>query len=246
MSARGTAVFNLCRKDLLAAHRPLLLILVIFILYFLQPVWSSLLIMAVGGVFGFLCLFVIFFLEDRNKTEILYLSLPQKRSTIVGARYFLAGLLSLIGGAILFGFVVPLHGLIFSSRPLGSNLQSLLSVEGMAGYLVISAFISALYLPFHHRFGFGRGVILFQIVGVALLAGVAGGMKLVGRAFDFVDFWNDPKNIKDPGAGILDLIGAIRTSLGTTLFLITIVVFVIIATAISLWLSLRFYDRREF
>jgi len=185
-------MFKLCRKDLLAAHRPLLLILVIFILYFLQPVWSSLLIMAIGGGFGFICLFVIFFLEDRNKTEILYLSLPQKRSTIVGARYLLSGLLSLIGGATLFGLVVPLNGLIFPSRPLGSNLQPLLSVEGVAGFLVISVFISSLYLPFHHRFDFGRGVILFMIVGVALLALVVGVLKPVGRVFDFADLSKIP------------------------------------------------------
>jgi len=99
-----------------------------------------------GGTFGFLCLFIVFFQEDRHKTEILYLSLPLKRETIVGARYLLAGLMSLAGGATMLGLSCSLDRLFPSSGLPGRNVRQLLSLEGTAFVLVVSVFFIALYL----------------------------------------------------------------------------------------------------
>jgi len=93
-----------------------------------------------GGTFGFLCLFIVFFQEDRHKTEILYLSLPLKRETIVGARYLLAG------GATMLGLSCSLDRLFPSSGLPGRNVRQLLSLEGTAFVLVVSVFFIALYL----------------------------------------------------------------------------------------------------
>jgi hypothetical protein len=237
-------MLKLCKKDLLAARWFLSLALVIIILYPLQPFWPSVMLLTLGGLFGFFSLFIVFFLEDRNKTEVLYLSLPVKRSAIVGARYFLAGLLTLVGGGAVFGLIVPLSAVVHSRLP-QSDLRPLLSIEGAAGFLVISVFLLALYLPFYHRFGFGRGTFLFSIVGGGILGGLVGLIRF-RQAFESAGPPADPTISKDPSAWILGIIESIRTSMGTPLFLLAVVGFVIGATTISLRLSLRFYDRREF
>jgi hypothetical protein len=201
--------------------------------------------MAMGGTFGFTGLVIVLFLENRNGTEILYLSLPLKRATIVGGRYVLAGLLTLAGGAAVFGLVIPLSAALHS-RLADAGVRALLSIDGAAGYLLATVFLASLFLPFYHRSGFGRGMILFSMAGAAILAVGFGGWKLAGRAFDFAGRLNDSHIPQDAGAWILGRIGSIRISLGTPLFLLAGLAAAGFAVAISLWFSLRFYRRREF
>jgi len=230
-------MLKLCAKDILAARWVLLAELAIISLYALQPYFSAGFIMAAGITLILSGLATVFFMEDRNKTEVLYLSLPIKRSAIVGARYLLGALFLAVCGGIVFGVIAPM-GTLIHSRPDDIGLSRLLSIEAAVLFFVITVFFLALYLPLYHRFGFGRGTILFLIVGIALTSlGTAGLFSILPA---------DPAVRRELGAAVIGSVRAIRMSLGTPLFLLAAAALVVIPFGISFRLSLRFYARREF
>lgn len=230
-------MLKICLKDLLAARWFLLAILSVLLLYTLQPFFSAGFILTAGGAAVMAGLAIVFFLEDRNKTEILTLSLPVKRSAIVGARHLLGALFLAVCGGIVFGVIAPL-GILIHSGPADTGLSGLLSVEASALFFVIVAFFLALYLPLYHRFGFGRGTILFLIVGIALAS--------LGTAGLFSTLAAGPAPGRELGAVAVGFVRTIRSSLGTPLFLLAAAVLVIIPFEVSFRLSTRFYARREF
>lgn len=217
-------MLKLCLKDLFAARWLLLLALFITILYPLQPFWPGEILPFMGGTYGFIALFIVFFLEDRNKTEILYLSLPVQRQTIVRARYLLGAFFILAGGVI-----VPLVSLIAAPLTEGGESPLILSLEVAAAFLLILGFALSLYLGCYHRYGFGRGTFVFLIAGVVLgtltLAAIKGG----GRSLSI------------PG-----ILAGFRSALGTPLFILAAAAAVAVPFLVSLRLSTRFYARREF
>ncbi|MCX6564902.1 MAG: ABC-2 transporter permease [Candidatus Aminicenantes bacterium] len=230
-------MLKLCLKDLLAARWFLLANMTVLLLYALQPYFSAGFIMAAGGVVVIAGLAIVFFLEDRDKTEILTLSLPVKRSAIVGARHLLGALFLAVCGGIVFGVIAPL-GTVIRSRSDAAGLSRLLSIEAAVLFFVITLFFLALYLPLYHRFGFGRGTIVFLIAGIALVSlGAAGLFAILPAA---------PAPGRELGTAVIGSVRAIRSSLGTPLFLLSAVAVVVVPFAISLRLSLRFYARREF
>jgi hypothetical protein len=216
-------MLKLVLKDLLAARWLLLLALLVAILYPIQPFWPGEILPFMGGIYGFIALFIIFFLEDRNKTEIQYLSMPIQRRTVVRARYLLGSLLVVAGGII-----VPLVSLIVSPSTENGEPRLIFSLEIAAAFLLIYGFALSLYLCCYHRFGFGRGTTVFVIAGVVLMTLAVAGLKAGG-------------SLSIPG-----ILRAFRASLGTPLFLLAAAAAVIIPFIVSLRLSLRFYACREF
>ncbi|MBN1940342.1 MAG: ABC-2 transporter permease, partial [Candidatus Aminicenantes bacterium] len=194
------------------------------ILYPLQPFWPSEIIFLMGGLYGLIGLFVVFFFEDRNKTEIQYLSMPIPRRAVVRARYLLGAILIAAGGAVT--TAVSLLASLFSE---GADLGEILTMEAAAVFVLIYALGLSFYVGFYHRFGLGRATILFVFVSAVLTIPVALGMKSAGTPLS-----------------ILGCIHDLRLSLGMPVFLIAAAGFVVVAIALSLRLSQRFYARREF
>lgn len=229
-------MLKLVGKDLLAARWILLCGAAVLSLYSLQPFFSAGFILAAGGALALAGQATVFFLEDRNKTEILYLSLPVSRASIVGARYLLGAVLLAAGGAMVFGIIGWAGALMHVPRPAG-GFPGLLSIEAAALFFPLTAFFLSLYLPFYHRFSFGRGTLLFTAAGVLCAALGAAGLKAaLSDAFA-------------SGGGEAVIFGAVRVlrlSLGTPLFVLAAAAAVFIPFLVSLFLSTRFYARREF
>ena len=242
------SLFKLCAKDYIASRWWWLLTLTAVLFFGLIPLhWGGSLAFMVNGAFLILgSLASTLFIEDMFKTESCVASLPLKRSSIVQARYLLAGLLILVGGIINFGFG---HLLKVGFPPdLGgrSPLQPLLTIEGAAGYLFVLAFLIALYLPFYFRSGLFKGSIAYFFSLLPLAVAVAGLDKLHVFARLFGRDLLTDEFLSEIGLGIVAVFERVKTALGLPLFLALLFLAKSGFFSLSIRLSARFYGRREF
>ncbi len=238
-------MLKLCYKDYLASRWLWLLPFIIFVLYSIQPIGQTVLVMFFGWAAVFLCLFITGVLEDRNKTEALYISLPVKRATVVRARYLLAGILILAGGAVIFSLLGPINAFLKTRNP-RADIGILMTTEGGAGFLISLGFACILYLPLYFWLGFGRGSAIFSLVLLGLGLGLTGIGQLAARWLGWRGLLFTTETLKDPGSGIIQVLGRTRESIGTALFIGMIFAALVVLSFISLRLSERLYERREF
>lgn len=238
-------MLKLCYKDYLASRWLWLFPLVIYFLYSLQSFGQSLIVMIFGASLVLSCLLITVILEDLNKTEALYGSLPLRRSTLVKARYLLAGILVVVGGLVIFSSIIPMNA-IMRAQHQKATLMPLLSIEAGAGFLVFVTFAIALFLPFNYRLGLGRGSMAFLASAAGLVLAIVVFGQLAGRLFGSWTPLFTAEFFKDPGKGILEAIGRFRQAIGAPLFIVSILVVLGILVFISMRLSIRFYEKREF
>lgn len=238
-------MLKLCYKDYLASRWFWLLPFIIYVLYSIQPIGQTVMVMLFGWAAVFTCLFITGALEDRNKTEALYISLPVKRAMVVKARYLLAGVLTIVGGTVIFSLLGPINAFLKTRNP-KTDVGLLMSVEGGAGFLIAVTFACVLYLPLYFGLGFGRGSGVFSFALLGLGLGLAGIGQLAARWLGWRSLLLTAESLKDPGSGILEVLGQVRETIGMPLFIGTIVVALVFLGFISLRLSIRLYERREF
>lgn len=238
-------MLKICLKDFLAGRWYWLLALAGFVLYAVSPLgWVSLAYMLLGGLLVFGCLLITMAVEDKDKTETLIASLPVRRVTIVGGRYLLAGLLTLAGGAVAFGLLVPLSRLA-KRVPMSMDPGLMLSVDGAAGYLLFVVLLVALFLPFYFGLGLGRGSAWFSGSMMGLTALLFAGERWV-RARSGADreiFQLSPG--QDIGGALIRLIAAVRGSLGDVLFVLAVLAVLAVAAGASFALSVALYEKRD-
>jgi hypothetical protein len=238
-------MLKLCAKDYLCGRWFWLAASAMYALYVIQPLGMSAILMALGGMLLLANLKLPLFFEDKDKTEALYASLPLRRADIVRGRYLLAGLLLAGSGLVIFGPVAAVKTLVHSPA-YQNSLSPLLSVEGIAGYLLGGGSLYAAFLPLYHKLGLGRSSLVFY-PGLLILLGAAGGLERLGSGtLEIIPPVITAEFLKDPGQGVIAAIGSFRSALGTPIFgLVTIALFAAMAV-ISLRLSVRFYEGREF
>jgi hypothetical protein len=238
-------MFKLCYKDYLASRWLWLSAAILYLLYILQPLGQSLMVMAFGAMAIFGALSITLIWEEQNRTEALYASLPLTRRQIVSGRYLLAGLLALAGAALIFGTAVPALALL-RAPAYQSALGPLLSVEAAVGYLFIAGFLVAGFLPLYYRFGLAKGNLAFLSGLVALGLGAAGIERLASRTLKIIPPLFTPDFLKDPGRGAVDLLRSFREALGFPLFIVLTLIVMTALVLVSLRLSIRTYEKREF
>jgi ABC-2 type transport system permease protein len=238
-------MLKLCAKDFIASRWLWLLVIAADILYIPFPLQQNLGLMvgALALVLG--CIIATLFLEDRLKTETLYSSLPLKRSTMVLSRYLLTGFLTLGCGVFVFGYGYFLSSVV-KLRFVQIDFQSLLTAEGVAGFIVFTAFIAALFYPFYFRLGLGRGSFIFAAVLLALGIIFTGLERLAAHVFRFTRPLFTEEFLKDPGLGIVRALGGIENSLGQPLFISSALILIAGMLFLSIRLSIRFYEKRDF
>jgi hypothetical protein len=238
-------MLKLCAKDFVVSRWWWLLVLAADILYFTFPSQQNSLFMISGIGLVLACVFITLLLEDRYKTEVFYASLPLKRSTLAPARYVLVGFLALVCAAWTFGYGCFLNSVV-KLRFIKIDLRLLFSVEGIAGYLFFTAFLAALFFPFYFRHGLGRGGFIFAVVCLALGSLFLGLERLAAKVLSLARPLLTSEFLKDPGLGILKTIGGVKASLGIPLFIGGLLVLIAGMMFISIHLSIRFYEKREF
>lgn len=238
-------MLKLCLKDFRACRWLWLLAVLIFILSAASPIgWMGLMYMLMGALLVFGCLQITEFVEAKNKTEVLFVSLPLKRSTIVSGRYLLAGFLVLAGGAAVFGTLIPVSRLVPSSQ-LRMNPGLMLSIEGVAGYVFFVSVIVAFYLPFSFGFGPTRGNFWFVIALMAFSAIIFGAERRLPAALR-----NRIESLvlspdQDIVGAFIRQIASLRKNLGGGVFILAALAATAAAAGISLALSIRLYEKRE-
>jgi len=195
------------------------------------------------GVFTFivmiLCIassFIFLGVDNAYKAEMIYASLPIKRSTIVLARYlssfilttgsFSLAVLSCLSMVYIFDHTDPAFNIILSFRGIISMISFL---------FMILSFI----FPFIFKFGAGKGITAALIMQISLMIAVP-VIKFVLKAlqgilaFDFA-FFNRM------------LHGAIKWIVGLTAFQAYLLIFGIVTFVIlvSIGLSVRFYNKMD-
>ena len=190
-------------------------------IWLICALWLFMLINSVGKGFPFMAIslilvFMPMLIDDKNKMENTFISLPVKRSDVVWARYA-AGLLLIafnIGFTYLGGFLI--HALFPSS------FKSIIPIDSIIGPQVMIMIAMVLVYPIFFKFGAyldaGMKVVAIVFTTATLLA--------FGLMFLFIHLNIDLFKINN----IL-----IYSSLTTLILLF-----------LSLLLSLRIYRRREF
>jgi ABC-2 type transport system permease protein len=225
-------MLKLCWKDFIASRWFWLLILIICALYGTFPILpnSAVMVLGLGLVVGLLL--VTLFVEDRYRTEALYCSLPLKRSTIVQARYLLSGLVLAAGTILMFAYGYFVNSVLkMNLRKM--NLEALRTLEGMLGFLFTGVVLVSFFFPLFFRFGLAKGTVVFTVILIGFI--ISMGALFSGKEF-----------LIDPGAGILRTLGRIKHYLTPPLFLLLTLALAAGIIFLSVRLSTRFYDQRDF
>jgi len=134
----------------------------VFLLMFMDNVWVYL---ATGACLTFVAAATAMGIDDRYQADPLFAALPVTRRSLVAGRYLAWGVVTAAGLALFLAYTALLHA-GFSER--AARLDSLVSFEGAAAFLVGTALAGLVFLPFNFRFGLWRGVWLFTAAGFGL------------------------------------------------------------------------------
>lgn len=238
-------MLKLCVKDFVACRWWWLLVIAAFLLYWTFPFRFSLALMAGAVVLTSGWMAVALILEDKYKTEAFYCSLPLRRSTIVLGRYVLAAFLAPAGGILVLLYAHLLNSLTLFG-PTKIDLGPLLTVEGVTAFAVFMAIFVSLYFPFYFKSGLGRGTLAFAAAVFVLAAGFAGMGRLADVLFNLKSSLLTPEFLKDPGLGIMRILAAVKNALSLPGFLAAAFILLAGAVLLSVRLSVRFYQKREF
>ena len=233
-------MLDLIWKDFVAARRFLLLVIPLggvqlAVLASVPPIYPI-----AALTFAALLAFGSIALEESQRTELLWNSLPITRGEFVSARYLVTligtttGLLS--GWALARLAVRPV-----SLGAFGPAFTTFPAHALMFGMLVLAA---AIFLPLHFRFGPGRAVIFFSAVALGAVVVVSLLAQAILSAKGY------PSPIFDPEAWKLEgpeMVGGLlewtTPRLGRLLSLFTAIS--IIALGISWRVSCRVYETRD-
>jgi len=127
------------------------------------------------------------------------------------------------------------------------RLGSLLSLKGAAAFLAGTILASIVFLPFHYRFGFWRG--MWSFIGTSLLLAIA-GLNAAARIVPGEVCALDPASSM-PGAfastarGLRALAWLIATYIGRPAVIAAAAVVMAVLTWLSFRLSVRFHRNRD-
>ncbi|UCC73731.1 MAG: ABC-2 transporter permease [Gemmatimonadota bacterium] len=179
--------------------------------------------------------------EEYQRTELLWNSLPVSRGAFVTARY-LTALVGMVAGLALGWALAQAVTRLASSAADGP--AALLGLDAHAVMFGVLAFSVAAFLPLYFRFGAGRSLLFFSAIAVAALLVVSLLAQLILSAEGY------PSPISDPEAW-RTAAPALMTQLAewlTPRFWRLLTLFVgaaVIAMGVSLLISRRLYEARD-
>lgn len=163
--------------------------------------------------------------DDKNKAELMLNSLPVKRRTIVFAKYI--SIFAFFGlGVVAYLLVragLKLSGVQFSFVPI--------SPEGVLGALFSVTLLNSLHLPLFFKWGYLKSKMVNFVLFFAIFFGGLTGI-------DFLKNRSDLAWVNGITKAINNLSG-LQFTLSFLAFILTIIL-------ISVALSLRFYQKRDF
>jgi hypothetical protein len=137
----------------------------VFLLMFMENIWIYL---ATAACLTFVAAATALGIDDRYGTDPLFAALPATRRDLVKGRYLAWAAVTVAGLALFLAYTVLLHAGFGERSP---RLGTLLSLKGAAAFLAGTLFTGLVFLPFHFRLGFWRG--MWGFTGVSFVLSVA-------------------------------------------------------------------------
>lgn len=238
-------MFNLIKKDFISGWMFLIGVVLIIPFITLITMWAMMDDFGgvIIGVFTFivmvLCIassFIFLGVDNAYKAEMIYASLPIKRSKIVLARYLSSFILTTGSFSLA---VFSCLSMVYIFNETDPAFKIILSFRGIIAMLSFLFMILSFIFPFIFKFGPGKGITAALITQISLMIAVP-AIKFVLKAlqgilvFDFA-FFNRM------------LHSAIEWIVGLTAFQAYLLIFGIVTLVIlvSMGLSVRFYNRMD-
>jgi len=157
-------MLDLVWKDLSAARRLLWLVLLLGGAQIAAMSFLPLIYVIGVFIFSALLAFGSLAVEENQRTELLWISLPVSRGQIVTARY----LTTLVGAAVGLALAWALSNTLTRLAPAAAEGPAgLLSPSSHVVLLGLLLLVAAVYLPLYFRFGASRGLLCFLAIAVA-------------------------------------------------------------------------------
>jgi ABC-type transport system involved in multi-copper enzyme maturation permease subunit len=197
-------------------------------------------------IFTLLHISTVLVTDEKNKTDILYCSLPVKRSKIVYSRY-LAALLT-CAYVILLAFLVCTF---IESLHLPGRTVSFPVIKFNDLFIIIIpiAVLTAGIFPFYFKYGHMKGLLLGTAASTLLSVAIAGILYFItsisGKTaiLDAVMAKTDRSWIVRFISGVLSQTAVL---MGKQNFLVFLSIVTIILVIVSVKVSLKFYNKRDF
>ncbi len=219
-------MYNLILKDILI-QKKIILLSFAYIVFFVIAMQGAGFVMYPTALTAITYMLVVTSCayDDKNKADVMLNSLPIKRSSIVLAKY-LSVIVYVVTGTVAYWVIttlLALTGLPVKIYPVSS--------EGFAGGLLAIGFINSIYFPFYFKFGYIKSRFLNLILFFVFFFGLTSVVK-------FIYVQKDTSWVK---------IAAKFINSQTDLQIFTyIIVLTLVIMAVSLALSLRAYQGKDF
>jgi hypothetical protein len=214
----------------------------VFLLMFMENVWIYL---ATGACLTFVAAATALGIDDRYQTEPLFAALPGTRHSLVKGRYFAWGVVTAAGLALFLAYTILIRAGLGSRVP---RLGSLVSFRGAAAFLAGTVLTGLVFLPFHFRFGFWRGMWLFTAAGFGLsVIALNAIVRLVPpTAYDAGSAASLPGAVDSTGHGLRALAWLVERYLGRPDIIAAVAAILAVLVYLSYRLSVGFYRKRDF
>jgi hypothetical protein len=234
----------LLRKDLRVTRilwAPMAFSYGVFLLMFMENIWVYL---ATGACLTFVAAATALGIDDRYQTEPLLAALPGTRHSLVGGRYLAWGIVTTVCLGLFLGYTALIQA-SFGERAL--RLATLVSIKGTAAFLVGTVLTGLVFLPFHFRFGFWRGMGLFIFAGLGLtvIALYASPLLVPAGAWATGPSSALPGPFDSLARGLRSLAWFIDGYLSRPTVLAAAAVILTFSVYLSYRLSVRFYRKRD-
>ncbi len=213
----------------------------VFLLMFMENVWIYL---AMGACLAFVAAATALGIDDRYQTEPLFAALPGSRHSLVMGRYLAWGAVTAAGLALFLVYTVLIHASFGSRAP---RLASLVSFKGGTAFLAGALLAGLVFLPFHFRFGFWRGMWWFTAAGFVLSVIALNAAALLVPAEAYGKGLADamPGPLVSTARGLYSLAWLIARYLGRPVVIAAAAIVLTLLVYLSYRMSVSFYRNRD-
>lgn len=216
-------MFNLVLKDILIQRKTAffpLVYAIVFIFMFQSTGNPAMIFVAIPSVVAYMLLMYACGYDDKNKSEMVFNSLPIKRKDIVIAKYLSTVVFVLIGLAIAIGFTTILK---FSGY---AKFNRFMGIEDIIGVIASVTILSSIYFPIYFKLGYlkSRYINTAFLLAAFFIPSMLGDFIAEKQTSKFVVYLNSQPD----------------WVLGSLILFIAI-----IAVAVSIYVSIKIYMNKD-
>lgn len=241
MSKPAIALFKKDMRIMRIFWAPMAFSYGVFLLMFMENIWVYL---ATGVCLTFVAAATALAIDDYYRADPLFAALPGTRRNLVAGRYLSWAMVTAAGLALFLAYTALLRA-SFSER--SPRLGMILSLKGAAAFLAGALLAGLVFLPFHFRLGFWRGMWWFTGTGFVVLGA---GLNVLGRLVAPAAAALSPASptlgpFASTARGLRALVWLINRHLGRPVVVAEMVALLALLVWLSFRLSVRFYGKRD-